>query len=79
MKIRNIIIPTKIRVSFQSNSIPDPFSMIPFMMTAEPNSEFSFKSHTIMCVADTNEQVSDAYLESTTGIKPVRNSSSIIV
>jgi hypothetical protein len=57
----------------------DGLQMIPFMMTAEPNSDFSFKAHTIMCVADTNEQVSDAYLESTTGIKPVRNSSSIIV
>ena len=57
----------------------DGLQMIPFMMTAEPNSDFVFKAHTIMCVADTNEQVSDAYLESTTGIKPVRNSSSIIV
>jgi len=57
----------------------DGLQMIPFMMTAEPNSDFVFKAHTIMCVADTNEQVADAYLESTTGIKPIRNSSSIIL
>jgi hypothetical protein len=53
--------------------------MIPFMMTANPDSDFLFKTQNIMCVADTNDQVADAYLESTTGIKPVRNSSSIIV
>lgn len=57
----------------------DGLQMIPFMMTAEPNSDFVFKAHTIMCIADTNDQVSDAYCESTTGIKPIRNSSSIIL
>jgi hypothetical protein len=57
----------------------DGLQMIPFMMTADPTGDFLFKTNNIMCVVDTNEQVSDAYLESTTGIKPVRNSSSIIV
>ena len=53
--------------------------MVPFMMTASPDGDFLFKAHNIMCVATTADQVADAYLESTTGIKPVRNSSSIIV
>ena len=57
----------------------DGLTMVPFMMTANPDGEYLFKAHNIMCVADTNDQVSDAYIESTTGIKPVRNSSSIIV
>lgn len=53
--------------------------MVPFMMTASPDGEYLFKPHNIMCVVDTGDQVADAYLESTTGIKPVRNSSSIII
>jgi len=53
--------------------------MVPFMMTASPDGDFLFKAQHVMCVATTSDQVSDAYLESTTGIKPVRNSSSIIV
>jgi hypothetical protein len=57
----------------------DGLQMVPFMMTASPDGEFLFKAHNIMCVATTADQVADAYLESTTGIKPVRNSSSIIV
>jgi hypothetical protein len=57
----------------------DGLQMVPFMMTASPDGDFLFKAHNIMCVATTSEQVADAYLESTTGIKPVRNSSSIIV
>jgi hypothetical protein len=57
----------------------DGLTMVPFMMTAEPEGDFLFRTTNILCVANTNDQVSDAYLESTTGIKPVRNSSSIIV
>jgi len=57
----------------------DGLQMVPFMMTASPDGDFLFKAHNIMCVATTADQVADAYLESTTGIKPVRNSSSIIV
>jgi hypothetical protein len=57
----------------------DGLQMVPFMMTASADGEYMFKAHTIMCVATTSDQVADAYLESTTGIKPVRNSSSIIL
>lgn len=57
----------------------DGLTMVPFMMTAEPEGDFIFKVSNIICIANTNDQVSDAYLESTTGIKPIRNSSSIIV
>lgn len=57
----------------------DGLQMVPFMMTASPDGDFLFKAHNIMCVATTADQVADAYLESTTGIKPVRNSSSIIM
>jgi hypothetical protein len=57
----------------------DGLTMIPFMMTGNPEGEYLFKADNIMCVVETNTQVSDAYLQSTTGITPVRNSSSIIV
>lgn len=57
----------------------DGLTMIPFMMTANPEGEFLFRTNNLMCIAKTNEQVSDAYLTSTTGITPVRNSSSIIL
>lgn len=52
-------------------------AMVPFMMTADPDSEFMFKMNNIMCIANTNQQVSDAYYQSVTGITPVRNSSLI--
>lgn len=57
----------------------DGLTMVPFMMTANPDGEYLFRAVNIMCVVDTNDQVSDAYIESTTGIKPIRNSSSIII
>jgi hypothetical protein len=53
-------------------------TMVPFMMTADPGGEFLFKANNIMCVVNTSQQVSDAYLQSTTGITPVRNSGLIL-
>ena len=52
----------------------DGLTMVPFMMTASPEGEYVFKANNIMCTAETNQQVSDAYIQSTTGIAPVRNS-----
>ena len=52
----------------------DGLAMVPFMMTADPDGEFLFKVNNIMCLVDTNQQVSDAYFQSVTGITPVRNS-----
>jgi hypothetical protein len=52
----------------------DGLAMVPFMMTANPDGEFLFKVNNIMCLVDTNQQVSDAYFQSVTGITPVRNS-----
>ena len=52
----------------------DGLAMVPFMMTADPDGEFLFKVNNIMCIVDTNQQVSDAYFQSVTGITPVRNS-----
>lgn len=52
----------------------DGLSMVPFMMTGNPGGDYLFKTNNIMCIVDTNQQVSDAYLQSTTGITPVRNS-----
>lgn len=49
-------------------------AMVPFMMTGNPDGEYLFKTNNIMCIVDTNQQVSDAYFQSTTGITPVRNS-----
>jgi len=51
----------------------DGLTMVPFMMTADPGGDFLFKANNIMCIVDTNQQVSDAYLQSTTGIAPIRN------
>ena len=51
----------------------DGLAMVPFMMTADPDGEYLFKTANIMCVVDTNRQVSDAYYQSVTGITPVRN------
>lgn len=53
-------------------------AMVPFMMTGNADGEYLFKVNNIMCMVDTSEQVSDAYLQSTTGIQPVRNSSLIM-
>lgn len=53
----------------------DGLAMVPFMMTANPDSDYLFKANNIMCTADTNLQVTDAYIQSTTGIAPVRNTS----
>ncbi len=55
----------------------DGLAMVPFMMTADPDGEYLFKTNNIMCVVNTNQQVSDAYFQSVTGITPVRNSSLI--
>ena len=52
----------------------DGLAMVPFMMTADPDGEFLFKVNNIMCLVNTNQQVSDAYFQSVTGITPVRNS-----
>jgi hypothetical protein len=52
----------------------DGLAMVPFMMTADPEGDFLFKVNNIMCLVDTNQQVSDAYFQSVTGITPVRNS-----
>jgi hypothetical protein len=52
----------------------DGLAMVPFMMTANPDGDFLFKVNNIMCLVDTNQQVSDAYFQSVTGITPVRNS-----
>ena len=52
----------------------DGLAMVPFMMTADPDGEYLFKINNIMCVVNTNQQVSDAYYQSVTGITPVRNS-----
>lgn len=52
----------------------DGLAMVPFMMTADPDGDFLFKTNNIMCVVSTNQQVSDAYFQSVTGITPVRNS-----
>ncbi len=52
----------------------DGLAMVPFMMTADPDGEYLFKTNNIMCVVNTNQQVSDAYYQSVTGITPVRNS-----
>jgi hypothetical protein len=52
----------------------DGLAMVPFMMTADPDGDYMFKEGNIMCVANTNQQVSDAYFQSVTGITPVRNS-----
>lgn len=52
----------------------DGLAMVPFMMTADPDGDYLFKTNNIMCIGTTNQQVSDAYLQSTTGITPVRNS-----
>ena len=49
-------------------------AMVPFMMTGNPEGEYMFKTNNIMCVVDTNDQVSDAYVQTTTGIAPVRSS-----
>lgn len=49
-------------------------AMVPFMMTADPGGDFLFRTANVMCMVDTNQQVSDAYLTNTTGIQPVRNS-----
>lgn len=49
-------------------------AMVPFMMTGNADGDYLFKANNIMCVVDTNQQVADAYLQSTTGIQPVRNS-----
>jgi hypothetical protein len=57
----------------------DGLTMIPFMMTASPEGEYLFKINNIMCLADTNHQVSDAYIQNTTGIAPVRSASNIIL
>jgi hypothetical protein len=56
----------------------DGLTMVPFMMTADPGGDFLFKVNNVMCVVDTNQQVSDAYIQSTTGIAPIRNSGIII-
>lgn len=56
----------------------DGLAMVPFMMTGNPNSEYLFRLSNIICMADTNQDVSDAYLQSTTGIQPVRNSELIV-
>jgi len=56
----------------------DGLAMVPFMMTANPDTDFVFKLNNVMCMADTNQQVSDAYLQSTTGIQSVRNSGLIM-
>lgn len=50
----------------------DGLAMVPFMMTADPEGEYLFKANNIMCTSNTNDQVSDAYIQSTTGIAPVR-------
>lgn len=52
----------------------DGLAMVPFMMTADPDGEYLFKTNNIMCIVNTNQQVSDAYFQSVTGITPVRNS-----
>jgi hypothetical protein len=52
----------------------DGLAMVPFMMTADPDGDYLFKTNNIMCVVNTNQQVSDAYFQSVTGITPVRNS-----
>lgn len=49
-------------------------AMVPFMMTGNPDGEYLFKINNIMCLVDTNDQVSDAYIQNTTGIAPVRTS-----
>jgi hypothetical protein len=53
----------------------DGLAMVPFMMTADPDAEYLFKTTNIICIAATNDKVEDAYIESTTGISPVRKSS----
>lgn len=52
----------------------DGLAMVPFMMTGNPEGDYLFKTNNIMCLVDTNQQVSDAYYQSVTGITPVRNS-----
>lgn len=52
----------------------DGLAMVPFMMTADPDGDYLFKTDNIMCIVNTNQQVSDAYFQSVTGITPVRNS-----
>jgi hypothetical protein len=52
--------------------------MVPFLMTANPTQDVTFKNTHIVCVAQTTDQVADAYIQNTTGIVPVRNSTSII-
>lgn len=49
-------------------------AMVPFMMTGNPDGDYLFKTNNIMCIVDTNDQVGDAYIQSTTGIAPVRSS-----
>lgn len=56
----------------------DGLGMVPFLMTANPKQDVTFKNSHIVCIAPTTEQVADAYIQNTTGIVPVRNSSSII-
>jgi hypothetical protein len=53
----------------------DGLAMVPFMMTASPDGDYLFKANNIMCTAETNQQVSDAYIQSTTGIATVRDTS----
>jgi hypothetical protein len=52
--------------------------MVPFLMTANPKVDVTFTNAHIICIAATTEQVADAYIQNTTGIVPVRNSTSII-
>ena len=47
-------------------------AMVPFMMTGNPESDYLFKTNNIMCIVETNDQVSDVYVQTTTGIAPVR-------
>ncbi len=53
-------------------------AMVPFLMTADPKLDVSFKLSMIVCMADTTDQVADAYTENSTGIRPVRNSGLIM-
>lgn len=63
--------------------VSNPLSVIPgekgiqlvfAIFTAEPKENFTINKSAIATVGATREEVSDHYLEVTTGIKPVRNS-----
>ena len=77
------IVTKVIEVNEDSIVVEQPLSAVPTekgvqliftVFTADPKENITINKSAITMICSTAEQVSDHYLEATTGIKPVRNS-----